>query len=126
MDNFDSDNEQKMLVTVVYDRPEAALRVLGMISRIKDQLDSGLEFDIRLWRVDILALPEAVSEARCDTRLSRILAIATIDGKSEGLKDTMDLVSEWTDNEEAQQKRRLLLVLNADGEEIMVEMPSVV
>ncbi|NJL19078.1 MAG: hypothetical protein HC901_01895 [Bdellovibrionaceae bacterium] len=83
-----------MQITAIYTSPEGALQVRQMLSRLNSDMTHGIQFQLRLWRGDVLHMPEVYALARNDAASSMLLMIIC-EGQSLICPEVETITDEW-------------------------------
>jgi len=115
-------NASVLTITAVYDTPESGRNIKVLLDRLNQQFGEELEFELRLWRGDLLDVPEAYRRARDDAAASELLAIGC--SEDEPIRDGVeDLVAGWSaGHDKMEQALVALLLSNAAKGDVLDEL----
>lgn len=82
IDDGEFDVRDQFHAVILYDRAEAGRRALSQLRNVTDPLAEGLELQIRLWRLDVLADDTADTTAAEDLAAADLLVLALDDDGS--------------------------------------------
>ncbi|MGJ8649459.1 MAG: hypothetical protein ACSHX4_03790 [Opitutaceae bacterium] len=86
----------KLTIFVVYDRAETAVRLKNTLDRANAEFDQLFEFDLRLWRLDILELPGCWADALKDLEDADLLTMVfSCHGQSVFSPELNYMVEKW-------------------------------